>query len=114
MAVPLFSAKPFTYFRILSKLAWLGSAIRIPHVQLQGDVRLGKGSLSRGHSLQAKLCPLQSTTSEKRCPSMTSGRSRQQLLDRLAVQLGLESAIALINALGEQVSRHDAADGILV
>ena len=45
---------------------------------------------------------------------MTSGRSRQQLLDLLAVQLGQESAIALINALGEQVSRHDAADGILL
>jgi len=37
MAVPLFSAKPFTYFHILSRLSLLGSAILSPALQLPGE-----------------------------------------------------------------------------
>ncbi|MCE3222572.1 MAG: protein of unknown function, contains von Willebrand factor [Nitrospira sp.] len=44
---------------------------------------------------------------------MTSGRSQQQLSDRLAVQLGADQAV-VINAIMERMARHDAVDGVLV
>ncbi|MBI4000857.1 MAG: VWA domain-containing protein [Nitrospira defluvii] len=45
---------------------------------------------------------------------MTSGRSQQQLRDQLSVQLGQDSAIAVVNAIIETVTRQDAVDGVLV
>ncbi len=45
---------------------------------------------------------------------MASAHSRQQLLDQLALQLGQDSAAAVVNGISELVSRHDALDGILV
>jgi len=45
---------------------------------------------------------------------MTFGPSQQQLLDRFAIQLGKDQAAAMVNAILELVTRHDAVDGVLV
>ena len=45
---------------------------------------------------------------------MTSGRSQQELLEQLAVQLGQDLATAVVTAITEQASRQDAAAGVLV
>jgi nitric oxide reductase NorD protein len=45
---------------------------------------------------------------------MTSGRSQQELLEQLAVQLGQDLATTVVTAITEQASRQDAADGVLV
>ena len=67
MAVPLFSAKPLTYFHIFSRL-FLCSAQPFRSSRDNGSVKQSvdvRRFYLRGHSLQAKLCPLQSTTSLK-------------------------------------------------
>ncbi len=45
---------------------------------------------------------------------MTSGRSQQQLRDRLADQLGPDSAAAVINAIAHSSTRQDTIEGVLV
>jgi len=44
---------------------------------------------------------------------MASGRSSQQLLDRLADQLGPDSATAVVNAIAGSATRPDVLDGVL-
>lgn len=45
---------------------------------------------------------------------MASGRSSQQLLDRLADQLGPDSATAVVNAIAGSATRPDVLDGVLL
>lgn len=45
---------------------------------------------------------------------MSSGHSQQQLLDRLAVQLGQDQATAVVDAIIKLVTRRDAVDAVLV
>ncbi|MGZ8421662.1 MAG: hypothetical protein ACXW34_01995, partial [Nitrospira sp.] len=45
---------------------------------------------------------------------MASGRAQQQLCDQLAAQLGQNSAVAVVDAIMQQVTRRDAVDGVLV
>jgi Nitric oxide reductase activation protein len=45
---------------------------------------------------------------------MTPGRSHQQLIDRLADQLGPNSAKAVVNAIASSASRSDAVEGVLL
>src|SRR5512141_1883276 len=45
---------------------------------------------------------------------MASERAQKQLGDQLAVQLGQNMAVAVVNAIMAQVTRHDAVDGVLV
>ncbi|HVG02536.1 MAG TPA: hypothetical protein VM842_06565, partial [Nitrospira sp.] len=45
---------------------------------------------------------------------MTSGRSQQQLFSLLTAQLGQDPAAVVINAMREQMARHDAVDGMLL
>ena len=45
---------------------------------------------------------------------MASERAQQQLCDQLVVQLGQNSAEAVVNAIMQQETRHDAVDGVLV
>ena len=45
---------------------------------------------------------------------MTPGRSHQQLIDRLADQLGPNSAKAVVNAIASSASKSDAVEGVLL